>query len=54
MASFEGIQDAAGGTILDGDGVNVVAVIVIEDQEVVVAGARGEHEAPCLIGEDFA
>jgi hypothetical protein len=50
------VRGEDGGTGLAGHGLSVdgVAVVVIQDEELGVAGAGGENEAARLVGEDLA
>lgn len=49
-----GLEDGWGMPGRNGLGINEVAIVVVEDKEVVVAKTRGSGEAPGLIGIDQA
>ena len=51
---FESSENCFCVAIGDGGGINQVAVVIIEDKNVVVAGAGREWETTCLVGVDVA
>ena len=50
MRLFPGAANASGFAIWDGDSVNGIRVLVIEDKKIVVATTGRDMEATCLIG----
>jgi hypothetical protein len=54
MGAFVGGQDRGGSFVLHGLGMDVVAVVVVEDEEFIVARARGSDKTAGLVGENLA
>jgi hypothetical protein len=52
--AFIGVEDGRASSVGHGFDVNVVAIVVIEDKHVGIAGAGGSEEAASLIGEYLA
>ena len=51
---FHGIEEAVFFPVGDGYGMNGVAVVIVEDEDVVVPGDGGADESPSLVGEGAA
>ena len=54
MGSLMGCKDGASLAVGNGFGMDVVAIIAVENKHIVVALTRGEEEAACLVGEYLA
>ena len=54
MGSLMGCKDGAGLPVGNGFGMDVVAVVAVEYKDIVVALARGEWEAACLVGKSLS
>jgi hypothetical protein len=53
VCSFPGIANAGAFAVGNTDGMNGIGVLVVEDENIMVATAGGDGEQPCLVGIRF-
>jgi hypothetical protein len=54
VACFVSLEKTVGRPVFDGDSVNVIAIVVVHDEDVVVATAGLDWEATSLVGVGLA
>jgi hypothetical protein len=53
VCSFPGVSNAGAFAVGNADGVNGIGVLVVEDENIMVASAGGDGEQSCLVGIGF-